>query len=182
MFFSLLERAGAWGNYQIMLIVIMCLCGYVGGGFFFISPFLFYQDPYSCPALSTDECHKFVCTLPPEERLCYVPEEATIFSLASEFGDFRCDSERLVIQFYVSLMLFGKAVGPMIPTMLGDFMGRKRLMLGSMVLYAVGLALVLFSTSLPMAGVGLFVTMCGAQNVFTIPFFFASEKVKEGYR
>ena len=71
-------------------------------------------------------------------------------------------------------MLFGKAVGPMIPTMLGDFMGRKRLMLGSLVLYAVGLALVLFSINLPMAGAGLFVSMCGAQNAFTIPFFFAS--------
>ena len=54
MFFSMLEKAGTWGNYQIVLIIIMCLCGYVGGGFFFISPFLFYQDPYSCPDLSID--------------------------------------------------------------------------------------------------------------------------------
>ena len=79
-------------------------------------------------------------------------------------------------------MLFGKAIGPMIPTMIGDFMGRKRLILGSLLLEAVGLILVIFSVNLPMAGAGLFIAMCGAQNSFTIPFFFASEKVKEGYR
>ena len=71
-------------------------------------------------------------------------------------------------------MLFGKAIGPLIPTLIGDLMGRKKLMLGSLLLYAIGLTLVLCCVNLPMAGVGLFIAMCGAQNAFTIPFFFAS--------
>ena len=47
-FFSLLERAGGMGKYQYVVIIVISIINYLGGGLILIPPYLFFQDPYSC--------------------------------------------------------------------------------------------------------------------------------------
>ena len=91
-FFSLLERAGIEGKYQTTLVVIMSFIGYLCGGLMLITSYLFYQDGYVCPAeFRGSKCFDYVCSLPAEERLPFVPEP-TINTLGNKFGDYRCSS------------------------------------------------------------------------------------------
>jgi hypothetical protein len=62
---------------------------FVAGASSFFNAFLFYQDEYQCS--NQTNCHTFVCALPPEQRSAYVNPEFT--SLASKFGDYRCDGQ-----------------------------------------------------------------------------------------
>jgi hypothetical protein len=48
-FFKLLEKVGVFGRYQIMTIILWCLVMYLNGGLMFMTPFLFYEEPYVCP-------------------------------------------------------------------------------------------------------------------------------------
>jgi MFS family permease len=70
-------------------------------------------------------------------------------------------------------------VGPLVATLIGDLFGRKRLMLGNLLICAGGLLITIFSVDLVMAGVGLFLAMGGIQNAFNIEFYFITEKVSE---
>lgn len=66
-FYSLLERAGTMGNYQIFAVIMMCLIGYITGGVMLITPYIFYQDPYHCPnPIPGMTCFDYVCSFPLE--------------------------------------------------------------------------------------------------------------------
>lgn len=47
-FFSLIEQAGSNGPYQKVMLIIMCILGYLTGGLMLIAPYLFFQDAYKC--------------------------------------------------------------------------------------------------------------------------------------
>ena len=85
-----MEKAGLEGKYQNILVVVLSIISYLCGGLVLITPYLFYQDDYQCPSLAVSECFTYVCSLPLEQRQPFVPSP-TIYSLANEFGDFRCD-------------------------------------------------------------------------------------------
>lgn len=89
-FFSLLEKAGIMGKYQIITIIIMCMIGFLTGGLILITPYLFYQDPYECPNSVTGTCSDYVCSLPLDQRGAYISQTPIFSSLADKFGDFRC--------------------------------------------------------------------------------------------
>jgi VIT1/CCC1 family predicted Fe2+/Mn2+ transporter len=64
-----MKRVGSAGNYQFRMVAIFAVINYLAGGLMLIIPFLFYQDPYSCPSLARGEdCHSYVCSLPLTER------------------------------------------------------------------------------------------------------------------
>lgn len=91
-FFSSIERVGSMGKYQIYTQVVWCAMSYMAGGLLFITPFLFFQDPYQCQGLpEATSCLALVCSLPPAQREQYVPTP-TIFSLADKFADYRCNA------------------------------------------------------------------------------------------
>ena len=51
-------------------------------------PFLFHQEPFTCPS-TIDDCHSYVCSLPPEQQMAYTNPHST--SLPSRFGNYRCE-------------------------------------------------------------------------------------------
>jgi hypothetical protein len=75
--------------YQRLLIVLLCTISILSASNFFVNPYLFYQDPYLCPDLSTKDCSKFVCSLPVELRAAYLPEER-MQTMGNAFGDLHC--------------------------------------------------------------------------------------------
>lgn len=79
-------------------------------------------------------------------------------------------------------MYVGNVVGFLAVTLVGDLMGRKRLMIGNLVVALIGLLITMFCISLPMAAVGLFLVTCGIQNSFNVCFYFISETMSEHQR
>ena len=79
------------GKYQVLLVTALCILSLQCGGLDLMTPFLFYQDPYSCEGLSSKDCKDMVCDLPYDQRKAYIPMETTIKSFANKFGeDYRC--------------------------------------------------------------------------------------------
>lgn len=55
---------GSMGKYQVYAEVVWCVMIYMSGGLLFVTPFLFFQDPYQCSgSLSQEACLNFVCGL-----------------------------------------------------------------------------------------------------------------------
>lgn len=110
-------------------------------------------------------------------RSPFIPNNPTMISLANEFGDYRCDEEKLQLDFIITLMYVGNVVGFLGLTLVGDMFGRKNLMLGNLIICALGLAITIFCANLTMAGIGLFISTCGIQNAFNICFYYIAETV-----
>lgn len=73
-FFKLLEKVGVFGRYQVLTIVLWCFIMYLNGGLMFMTPFLFYEEPYVCPQEPiAAACKDFVCGLPESQRVDYLP-------------------------------------------------------------------------------------------------------------
>lgn len=53
LFFSLMQKAGSMGNYQIFTYVLWSMIAYIIGGMVFSIPFLFYQNDYQCTQAMT---------------------------------------------------------------------------------------------------------------------------------
>jgi len=51
-FYSVLEKVGAEGRYQVINQFIHCLYLLIAGASTFFNAFLFYEEPYQCPNLS----------------------------------------------------------------------------------------------------------------------------------
>lgn len=47
-YYNILKRVGVYGNYQINLLRIIYVITVISASTFFVVPFLFYQDAYSC--------------------------------------------------------------------------------------------------------------------------------------
>ena len=85
-----MERVGSFGKYQVLLQVVWCTISYLAGGFTLITPFLLFQDPYSCPDTVTGSCLDYVCAMNKQKRAAYLPAERTMMSVANHFGDYHC--------------------------------------------------------------------------------------------
>jgi MFS family permease len=103
-------------------------------------------------------------------------------TLANKFGDFRCDDEHIDIDFTITMMYVGNVIGFLGLTLVGDLVGRKRLLLGNLLISLLGLVITMFCVTLSMAAAGLFLTTCGIQNAFNICFYFISETMSEKNR
>jgi MFS family permease len=123
----------------------------------------------------------FVCQKSPEERGPYIPSPS-INTLGNKFGDYRCQDEKLELEFVMTMMYVGNVVGFLGLTLVGDLMGRKRLMIGNLFVALLGLLITMFCVSLPMAAVGLFLVTCGIQNSFNVCFYFISETMSDHQR
>jgi MFS family permease len=93
-------------------------------------------------------------------------------TLANKFGDFRCSKEKLELDFVITLMYVGTVVGCLILTMVGDLVGRKRLMIACMGTNVLGLIIVIFCVNIEMAAAGLFLSTVGIQTAFNVCFYF----------
>lgn len=69
----------------------------------------------------------------------------------------------------------GTVVGYLGLSLVGDFLTRKKLLLVNLFLAVLGLTITIFSSSLMMAGVGLFFLAAGIRNAFNICFYFIAE-------
>ena len=72
------------------------------------------------------------------------------------------------------MMYVGNVVGYLGLSLIGDWMGRKVLMVGNLIIACLGVLITIFSVSLTMAAAGLFLSTLGIQNAFNICFFFIS--------
>lgn len=176
-FFMMLERAGTFGNYQKLTTLVYCIIGYLCGGLMLIIPFLFYQDPYECKeTVIGSTCFDYVCNLDPSERAAYIPPK-TMYTLANEFGDYRCSNEKLALDSIITLMYVGAVVGYVLMTLVGDLVGRKSLLSICMCATVIGMGITIFCVNITMAGVGLFLATVGIQNAFNICFYFIAETI-----
>jgi len=98
-------------------------------------------------------------------------------TLGNKFGDFRCESEKMEIDFVMSIGYLGYITGALFNMAVGDLMGRKRLMLVNLAITLLGLAITIFSLHLVMAGIGLLLTLSGVRNCFNTCFYFIAEGV-----
>jgi MFS family permease len=170
------------GCYQRMLIVILSMIQFICGGLFLLAPYIFYQEPYQCPSSAGElNCHSYVCSLPAEERLAFTPE-SPLKSISSDYGDFRCSTEKLGIDMYISLMLLGKIAGAAIMALIGNRLSRKGSMLLAETTIAIGLVTALTAHSLMITSIGLFITIAGVQNCFYLTFAILTEEVPESHR
>jgi MFS family permease len=115
------------------------------------------------------------------KREPYVPTPS-MYSLANEFGDYRCAKEKMELDFVITMMYVGTVVGFLGLTLAGDLVGRKLLMVVCLGINVVGLLLVIFCANIEMAAFGLFLSTVGIQNAFNVCFYFLSETVAESHR
>lgn len=82
----------------------------------------------------------------------------------------------------MSLGYFGYVAGSLFSLIVGDLMGRKRLMLLNLMMTLVGLGSTVLSLNLMMAGVGMLFASAGVRNCFNACFYFIAETVNEKKR
>ena len=131
-FFGLLERVGAIGRYQHILLLFMCMAVYLCGGITCITPFLFFQDPYHCPPgiPLTGSCHEHVCSLPATDRVPFIPPPTT-HTISTQFGDYRCAEEKLSLGVVMTVIYIGRVVGSGLMMVVGDRYGRLNMFIWS---------------------------------------------------
>jgi MFS family permease len=182
MFFNLLEKVGTIGKYQKITLIFWSLACYLCGGFVLITPFLFFQDPYTCPAsIDPASCTNYVCNLPADHRQPYIPENS-MMTLADKLGDYRCNTEAATLSLAISFIYASTIFGYVVLCVLGDYMGRKKIVVAGLVLMVAGITISLFAEELFVAAAGLFLGFVGIQWAFSISFIFISETVAESYR
>lgn len=98
-------------------------------------------------------------------------------SLANHLGDYRCADEAKEITLMITLMYVGNVVGYACMTLVGDLIGRKRLMLANLLICLLGLILTCLSSSILMAGISLLHMAFGVFNSFNLCFAFIAEIV-----
>jgi len=75
-FYSLLERVGADGQYQNISLIIWSLIYITVGASTFDTPFLFYSEKYLCPDSFNGNCHDYVCSLPAQDRSAFIQQQS----------------------------------------------------------------------------------------------------------
>ncbi len=79
----------------------------------------------------------------------------------------------------MTLMYVGNVVGFFGLTLVGDWMGRKALLVANLLLTVIGMVLTSLCATIVMAGIGLFIITCGIQNAFNVCFYFIAETMSE---
>ena len=163
MFYGLLERVGGNGKYQtISLCVWSCIMMVMGTTTFFI-PFLFYQNDYQCPEGVTN-CKEYVCSLPASERTQFVHDD--LYSLATKFGDYRCDNN-VEIDRLQSFIFLGGIVGVLIGTFINEVITKRKIIILSVAFSIIGLGITVLGDTLLKASIGLLINFaaCAVQLV-----------------
>lgn len=177
MFFNLLERVGSFGIYQKTTLIFWSLACYLCGGLSFITPFLFFQDPYSCSSLSNSKsCQEYVCSLPNNQRLEFL-QVPSLITLADKMGDYRCSDEASTLSLAILIMYLSAIFAFLILTLFGDLLGRKKVIVIGLIVMILGLIVTIFSPFLFVAAAGMFIALSGVQWAFSISFMFISETV-----
>ncbi len=174
---------GAFGAYQKVTLALLFLAACVCGQYTTITPFLFYEDDYSCTLIpqSFSSCLDYVCSLPLAQRREYIPD-SSMQTLASKFGDFRCSDEANTINIVILIMYVGLIFSYLLMSLFGDFFGRRTFVLIGALATILGTLFALFVKNLYLAAVGLLLGVFGVQVIYGISFNIISEIVKEEYR
>jgi len=72
------------------------------------------------------------------------------------------------------MMYFGGVAGYLILVFVGDLVGRKMLLVACIITAAIGFLITVLSQTLIMAGIGLMISIMGAQDAFNVCFYFLS--------
>ena len=174
MFFELLEKVGTCGLYQKVTLVFWSLACYLCGGLSLITPFIFFQDPYSCSSISnSSSCQDYVCSLRQDQRSKFL-STPTLRTLADKMGDYRCSEEAATLSLAILFMYLSTIFAFLILTVFGDHLGRKKVIIIGLITMIGGLIMTLFSPTLFMAAGGLFIALGGVQWAFSVSFIFIS--------
>lgn len=168
-FYSLLERVGAEGNYQTLSLILWSAVMMTVGASSFINAFLFYEEGYNCPPEFGNECHEFICALPASQRSSYISPGFS--SLANTFGDYRCEGQG-TLENLQSLIYIGGLFGVFAGALLNQMIGKRTLLALSLVMNVLGLGIAVCGTNLTIAGAGLFLNFAAkAIQIEMIPCF-----------
>ena len=72
------------------------------------------------------------------------------------------------------MMFGGSLAGMVFLSLIGDYLGRKSLLMISQLVSIIGYGLVLFATSIWLAGVGLFLCMTGCRMTLVLGYVYVS--------
>jgi hypothetical protein len=81
-YYSMLEKVGTLGRYQLLLSIFIVLIGMEGSACLLINPYIFYEQSYQCSS-DIANCKEHVCSLPPELRGAFSPAPDGRMSLAN---------------------------------------------------------------------------------------------------
>jgi MFS family permease len=176
-FYSVLERVGGRGEYQRFSLVFWSLMFMVSGSVSYFSPFLFYQQGYACPDAA--DCKEFVCNLAPAQREAFIDPSFT--SLASKFGDYRCDGGS-ELQKLQSFIYFGGVFGMVAGIILNSYITKKKVITLTVVAGMLGLGFTLLASSLYLAAIGLFITFAAVSVQIELIVCCVTESVDEEVR
>lgn len=79
-------------------------------------------------------------------------------------------------------MFFGAAMGFVCLTLFGEMFGRKLLMQINIISFITGITITIFCVNVYMAAVGLFLSVLGISNAYSICFYFIVETISDDYR
>lgn len=176
-FYSVLERVGGRGEYQIFSLVLWSIIFMVSGSTGYFNPFLFYQSDYTCPDAAN--CKQFVCSLRPAQRETFVDPSFT--SLASKFGDYRCDGDS-ELQKLQSFIYIGGVFGMIAGIILNSYMTKKKVIILSVIAGTLGLGFTIMAPSIFLASIGLFVNYTAKCIQMELIVCSVTESVEESVR
>ena len=110
----------------------------------FFLPYVFYQDSYQCPEGVTN-CKEYVCSLPASERAQFVHDD--LYSLATKFGDYRCDNNA-ELDLLQSFIYLGGVIGVIIGAFINEIITKRMLLIATVVANIVGLVMGLLGNTL----------------------------------
>ena len=71
-----------------------------------------------------------------------------MYSIANSFGDFRCPTEKLYLDWFISLMVAGNMLGFVVLSSFGSWLGKKTVIVGGMIACTSGILLAVIQISL----------------------------------
>ena len=174
-YYDLLTRVGNNGKYQIKAMMIFFMIALLGASTFFVSTYLFYQQPYLCNGVQSTACSKHVCSLPPSQRTQYQSPHI-ISTLGNQNTNFNCQSINSVTTM-IEAILLGGSIGLFLGVVVADYLGRKNTVLFSLLAALLGNIVVLVFSNIKIKCIGLFLWGLGAEVSFTVSASYITEIV-----
>lgn len=141
--------------------------------------FLFRSPALNCRSngllVSDLSCERYICSLREDEWQNYLSADNHFHSLATS-GNYLC-SNSVTIALVSSCTYVGAFVGYMAISFLADNFGRRRALLGSWVVCAVGTVVVASSMRIEVAAVGFFLSGFGSDVALNLTLLFFAEEV-----
>lgn len=154
-FYSLMEKVGDNGPYQNLSLVFWSLLYLLVGATSFYNPYLFSTGNYICSneGYGPKECDEYVCSLPLDQRNSFL--DAEFSSLATDFGYNSCSSSS-DLEKIQAIIYLGGLLSLLFSSVFSDLLSKKRLLLATLITSLIGLAITILSSSILVAGIGLF--------------------------